>query len=127
MFHLHLHHLDYLVLAAAGVVTIVFLFAKWNWISRALSEGETPSAKRLCGFVVTLTACICEIINTIKKQEFVDAHMYAFLGFVLLLLGVATVAQIFSIWKGNSVTDTTTVTKTNVQQIQVDTPKNTIN
>jgi amino acid transporter len=112
---------DYTILAIAGIVAIIFLFTKWNWISRALSEGDSPSAKRLCAFLFTLTTCTCEIINTIKKQEFVDGHMYAFLAFILLLLGVATVAQVISLWKGNS-PNTTTVTKTDVSSLEIKQP-----
>jgi len=74
----------------------------FNWIGRALSEGGTPSSKRLFAFMFVLTVCYAILYKVHMSHDLPTYLYYPALGIISLLAGVATVPQIIQLWRGNS-------------------------
>jgi len=74
----------------------------FNWIGRALSENGSPSSKRLFGFIFVLTICYTILYKVHVSHDLPKYIYYPALGIISLLAGVATMAQIISIYKGGN-------------------------
>jgi drug/metabolite transporter (DMT)-like permease len=72
----------------------------FNWIGRALSEGGTPSSKRLFAFMFVLTVCYAILYKVHMSHDLPTYLYYPALGMIALLAGVATIAQLMSIARG---------------------------
>ena len=121
MTHIHLIHINYLFLACYLIVNTIIIFRKWDFISRALSEGDSPSSKRLGAFFLVQIVCMCELFYTLKTGVFEFNHLVAILVTIVLCWGIATVPQILqALGKGSG--DTTTVTKTATTSIEIKEP-----
>lgn len=92
----------------------------FNWVGNALSEGLTPSSKRLMAFMFAFTICACEAYHTHKKQAFDTTHMGYLLIAIMLLAGVATMPQLLEAWKGGG--STTTIKQTDTKEVEITTP-----
>lgn len=102
-------HLDnfQIGIVALFLFIIVALFMSRGFLEKALSEKDAkgedvPSHKRVIAFCFMLTVAFCELFHTFKQEKFDFQHLVAFLITMLLYSGIATVAQVMSIWKGNS-------------------------
>lgn len=90
-----------------SLFVILALFMSRAFLIKALSEKDAngedvPSHKRVIAFCFMLTVAFCELFHTFKQEKFDFQHLVAFLVTMLLYSGIATVAQVMSIWKGNS-------------------------
>ena len=98
--HLHLMHINYIILGIAFLVLLVFLQTKWDFVSKACSDGGSPSATRLCGFIFTLCVSINETYTTLRTQKFDTEHLKLLLVAIGVLFGIIKITEIMGIWKG---------------------------
>ena len=91
---------NYIVFIAFSVVIMMALYLSRDWLGKALSDDNSPSTKRLVGFMFATVVCVCEIYATLKQQSFNDKHLYACLVAIILCLGIATMPQLLEAWKG---------------------------
>lgn len=71
-----------------------------NFFKSMFSEGGKVSHKRVISIMVTIVICLGSSWNIYKYPTLISDTLHWLLVFVLLMSGVATVAQIMSIWKG---------------------------
>lgn len=89
------------------LVIAICLYMSRKFLIQALSETDTngvdkPSHKRVIAFCFMVVVGLCELFHTFKQQKFDFQHLVAFLTTMLLYSGIATVAQVMGVWKGNS-------------------------
>ncbi len=89
-------HVNYLILAIGMIVLLVFLWEKWDFVSKALSDNGNPSATRLSGFIFVLVIAINETYTTLRTQKFDIEHLKWILIAIMVLFGMVKVAEIFS-------------------------------
>ena len=100
MFHFHLIHVNYLILGVIGLVFLAFLWIKWDFISKACSDGSVPSMTRLCGFMFSIMVCFNEVYTTLETMEFDIDHLKFDLLMIGLLFGFIKIVDVVSIWRG---------------------------
>lgn len=71
-----------------------------NFFKSMFSEGGKVSHKRVISIMVTIVICLGSSWTIYKYPTLISDTLHWLLVFVLLMSGVATVAQIMSIWKG---------------------------
>jgi len=71
-----------------------------NFFKSMFSEGGKVSHKRVISIMVTIVICLGSSWTIYKYPNLISDTLHWLLVFVLLMSGVATVAQIMSIWKG---------------------------
>ena len=71
-----------------------------NFLKSMLSEGGRISHKRVISIMVSLVICLGSAWTIYKHPTLISDTLHWLLVFVLLMSGVATVAQIMNIWKG---------------------------
>lgn len=99
---------DYIILLVHIVITGIFLYIRWNWISAALSENNLPSSKRLTAFMAVQALLMCEVFHVIKKGELPLYHLISWLAFASICLGLAPILlALIDAWKGNKTNNNT--------------------
>ena len=71
-------------------------------ISSMFMEGGKISHKRVISVLFGLVGAFVAVYSVLKYKEFTLDIYHTTLIFVLIMSGVATVAQLAGIWKGNS-------------------------
>lgn len=103
----HIHHVgityDYIILGLYILINAAFIYRRWDWIQKALSDGDAPSSKRLVGFLSVQAVLLCELYHTIKSETFELYHLIMILSFATLCFGLATTTDIINAIKGNKV------------------------
>lgn len=118
--HIHAYHIGTAVIGIIGVAMFIF----WHkFLRECLSEANEKGAiagshKRLIAFMFATTICICEVFHTFKQGKLDFQHLVAFLIAALLYSGIATVAQVMTIWKGNTSSATIEEKKTSTVIVQ---------
>lgn len=113
--HLHLVHINYIILGVAFPVLLVFLWKKWDFVALACSDKGSPSATRICGFIFTLCVVINETFTTMRTQKFDTDHLHSLLIAIGVLFGIIKVTEIMSFFTRSAPpAATTTTTQTTV-------------
>lgn len=71
-----------------------------NFLKSMFSEGGKISHKRVISILVSIVICLGSAWTIYKHPALISDTLHWLLVFVLLMSGVATVAQIMAIWKG---------------------------
>ena len=71
-----------------------------NFFKSMFSEGGKISHKRVISIMVSLVICAGSAWTIYKHPALISDTLHWLLVFVLLMSGVATIAQIMNIWKG---------------------------
>jgi len=71
-----------------------------NFFKSMFSEGGKISHKRVISIMVSLVICAGSAWTIYKHPTLISDTLHWLLVFVLLMSGVATIAQIMNIWKG---------------------------
>jgi len=101
----HNHHIHFspVHLGFFGIMALLMI-AIFIWqikfIKEAFSENGVASSKRILAAIFGTVIAICEVFHTVKQESFDYQHLIALLTTICLLLGIATVPQILSAWKG---------------------------
>ncbi len=98
--HFHLVHINYIILGIGCLILLIFLWKKWDFVSKALSDSGQPSATRLCGFIFTLCVVINETYTTMRTQKFDTEHLKLMLIAIGVFFGFIKIVDLMSIWKG---------------------------
>ncbi len=96
--HVHSYHL---IFAIYCIFNLIFIFKKWDFVSKALSDSGSPSALRLTGFLFANLICICEVFYTMRTGIFETRHLLYIAGTMLLLYGVIKMAEVIALKNGN--------------------------
>lgn len=101
MHQFHTPHVRILFFAVYALVQMIFTFAKWEFISKALCEpqGERPSSRRLGAFYLIQCVVLCEIYYTLTTGIFDFKHLIALLTTILLCWGLVSIDQIIQFVK----------------------------
>lgn len=73
---------------------------KENFFTSMLSEQGKVSHKRFISLVCTIVVCFVSIWAAVKYPQYITEVFRGLLIFISVMSGVATVAQVLSIWKG---------------------------
>jgi len=73
---------------------------KDNFLNSMFSEGGKISHKRVISILVSIVICAGSAWTIYKHPALISDTLHWLLVFVLLMSGVATVAQIVALWKG---------------------------
>ena len=96
-----------------------------NFFRSAVSEGGDVSHKRLISLVMTASLFIGSMVVYFKYPNLIDSTYKTTCLFVLVMSGVATVAQIVALVKGGpTAPDNSITTNTNVSANQAETNEN---
>ena len=93
-------HAYHLIFAIYCISNLVFIFGKWDFISKALSDTTGPSALRLTGFMFAMLICICEVFNTMKTGVFDKTHLLYIAATMLLVYGVIKMSEVLAFKNG---------------------------
>jgi len=100
---LELAKADYALIIFAGLFIIFFLWKKWDYISKALSENGEPSSTRLGGFILIIVVAWNETYTTLRSGMFDKDHLLYILISIGCCWGFVKVPDLISAWKGNSI------------------------
>lgn len=103
-----MQHVNMLGFGLICLAILIFHIAKWDFISRALSEGNNPSSTRLIAYLFALTVALNEIYTTLHTMKFDTTHLLYLLVAIGVLLGLVKSTEITSILKGGNSTDNKT-------------------
>ena len=79
-----------------------------NFFISMVSEGGKISHKRVISVITAIVLCFSIVWTIVKYESFTLDTIHSTMLFILVMSGVATVAQIISVWKGgNAPADTT--------------------
>jgi inner membrane protein involved in colicin E2 resistance len=73
-----------------------------NFFVSMVSEGGKISHKRVISFITALVLCFSIVWTIVKYEDFTLDTIHSTMLFILVMSGVATVAQIVSLWKGGN-------------------------
>lgn len=100
----HLITVEFLKYGIFGFIVLALLLMhciKWQFIEGALSDGKTPSSKRLGGYILVLCVALCEMFSTIVGTSSLQFnHLTAILIIICLCWSIATSDQVISAIKG---------------------------
>lgn len=74
---------------------------KYDFLKSMLSEGGKISHKRFISVICTLAICFTSVWTTVKHPAYITDLVHSFLVFIAVMSGVATVAQIVTLVRGN--------------------------
>lgn len=91
MTHIHAYHIALLTYA---ILVIALNLIKWDFVSAALSENNSPSSMRLSGYLFVHLIAFCELWHTVKTEKFDTTHLQYLLVAVGVLFGLIKATQI---------------------------------
>ena len=73
-----------------------------NFFISMVSEGGKISHKRVISVITAIVLCFSIVWTIVKYEDFTLDTIHSTMLFILVMSGVATVAQIISVWKGGN-------------------------
>ena len=108
----HVLQANYILVGCVCLVALIFFYRKWDFIQEVLSENGKGSSKRVGGFMLTITYCICLLMTVAKTGVFGLYLAIATLVTICLCWSIAEFKQIIDVYKNRGGTTTTAATTT---------------
>lgn len=100
--HIHTQHV---ILIGYCIAHFLFLFLSKDFIQKALSEKNQPSALRLTGFIIANGLCFWESWHVLMSHKFLERdHLLILSAMILLLYSVIKMAQVIEFKNGKAAT-----------------------
>lgn len=107
------HYFKYLPFAVFAACNLWFLIKKWSFIESCLSDKGQGSATRLSGFIFVEVVSYNEVFTTMQTCVFNITHLDHIMIGIGVLFGFIKVTDMFTIWKGKSVSTSDKIEVTN--------------